>query len=102
MQLLRREWLIQDSNLWIKHQFKNMRLTTCAFVWRGRLMYATICDKSEECYMIWNENVYFLKFIFKLFFSGIQFFFNFERMLYWYEIKAYIFKNLFYSYFLSL
>ncbi len=29
----------------------------------------------------------------------IQFFFNFERMLYWYEMKAYILKNLFLSYF---
>ncbi len=30
----------------------------------------------------------------------IQFFFNFERMLYWYEMKAFIFKNLFLSYFI--
>ncbi len=27
-------------------------------------------------------------------------FFNFERMLYWYEMKAYILKNLFLSYFI--
>ncbi len=26
---------------------KNNRLTTCAFVWRGRLVYASICDKSD-------------------------------------------------------
>ncbi len=46
--LLWREWLIQESGLWIKpHQFKNNRLTTSAFVWRGRLVYATICDKSD-------------------------------------------------------
>ncbi len=48
MRLMRREWLIQDSDLWIKpHQVKNMRLTTCAFVRRGRLAYAIICDKSD-------------------------------------------------------
>ncbi len=72
-------------------------LTTCAFVWRGWLAYATICDK-RDCFgstllfffvepihgwstrgihfffkfwkiviLIWNESVYFLKFI-KLFF----------------------------------
>ncbi len=33
---------------------------------------------------------------------GIQVFLNFERILFWYEMKAYLKKNLFLSYFLSL
>ncbi len=87
------------SSLWIKpHQFKNIHLTTCAFVWSGRLAYVAICDKSD-CFgstllfffvepihrwstyriqfflfwknfiLIWNKSVFLKKFIFKLFFN---------------------------------
>ncbi len=74
-----------------------MCFTTCAFVWRGRLAYTTICDKSD-CF---GSTLLFLfvEPIYGWSTRGNQFFFNFERMLYWYEMKAYIFKNLFLSYF---
>ncbi len=36
------------SGLWTKpQQFKNTHLPTRAFVWRGRLAYAAICEKSD-------------------------------------------------------
>ncbi len=34
--------------------------------------------------------------------AEFNFFFYFEGMLYWYEMKAYIFKNLFLSYFFNI
>ncbi len=66
--------------------------TTCAFVWRGRLEYATLCDAfiflcRTNPWMKYPRN---------------SIFFNFERMIYWYEIKAYFLKNLFLSYFFRL
>ncbi len=89
MRLLWTEWLIQDSDLWINpHHFKNMRFTTCAFVWRGRLAYATICDKSD-CFSS-TLLFFFVEPIHGWSTGGIQIFFNFERILYLYEMKAYI------------
>ncbi len=76
-----------DSGLWIKpHQFKTNCLTTCAFVRRGRRAYSTICDKID-CFAS-TLLFFFVEPIHVWSTPGIQFFFNFERMLYWYEIKA--------------
>ncbi len=77
------------SDLWIKpHQFKNM----CEDIDRGQLAYAGICDKSD-CFGS-TLLFFFVKPIHRWSTHWIQFFFNFERILYWYEIKAYFLKNL--------
>ncbi len=101
--LLWREWLIQDSGLWIKpHQFKNIHITTCAFVWRGRQRSTCVC------HYLWQERLFRLHaFIFlcrtnpwvKYPWNSF-FFFDFERILYWFEIKAYFLKIYFYFLFL--
>ncbi len=79
------------SGLWIKpHQFKNIHLTTCAFVWRGRLAYAAIRDKSD-CFGSMLL-FFFVEPIHRWNTQGFNFF-NFERILYWWN-KG-IFKLLF-------
>ncbi len=62
------------SSLWIKpYQFENIYLTTCAFVWRGQLAYAAICDKSD--YFGSMLLFFFVEPIYRSSTHGIQFFF---------------------------
>ncbi len=77
MRLFWWEWLYQDSGLWIKpHQLKTICLITCAFVWRGRLVYAAICDKSD-CFGS-TLLFFFVEPIHGWSTHGFQFFLNFE------------------------
>ncbi len=92
------DWFrIQTSKI-KSHQFKNIRPTTWAFVWRGWQRYTCVC---HYLWQEWLFQLYTFVFLCRtntwVKYPWNSIFFKFERMLHWYEIKAYMFKNLFFS-----